>query len=137
MTASIILAKLIGPYCLIVATGVLLNLKTYQKMIEDLIQNSALVYLSGIFALIVGLLMVQFHNIWVLDWPVAITIVGWLGVIKGVRLIVFPNSLPKAIEFYRNNTLYLVIRLILIILLGLALTLWGYFEIPVTFEYEK
>jgi len=127
MAISIFLAKLLGPYCTIVALGVLLNFKTYQKVIEDCLKNSAIVYIAGIFSLIFGLLIIQFHNIWILDWPLAITVMGWLGIMKGIRLIAFPASLPKTVEFYQKNQSLLVIRLIAVLLIGMTLSMFGYF----------
>jgi len=81
LETSIFLAKLLGLYGVIVAGGVLLNRKAYQRVVEDLTKNSVLVYLAGIFALIFGLLIISFHNVWVLDWPVLITVIGCLGMI--------------------------------------------------------
>src|SRR5688572_14744603 len=92
---SIFLAKLLGPYCLIVATGVLLNQQSYRKVMEDIIHNGALMYLGGVIALIFGIWIVLVHNVWVMDWPVIITLLGWIGLLKGVWIIVFPASLPK------------------------------------------
>ena len=126
MTTSILLARLLGPYCVIVALGVLLNIKVYHKVIEDSVKNSAIIYIAGVLALIFGLLIVQFHNVWILDWPLIITMMGWLGLVKGVRLIVFPGSLPQTFEFYQKNPAFLVTRLIVIFLLGLILTVAGY-----------
>ncbi|MDP2652622.1 MAG: hypothetical protein Q8Q08_01165 [Candidatus Omnitrophota bacterium] len=126
MGTSIVLAKVLGPYCLIVAAGVLLNLKAYQKVFEDFLKNSAVVYLSGVLALSFGLVLVLFHNIWVLDWPVLITVMGWLGVVKGVWLIVFPSTLPKAVEPYIRNRMLLVMRLMVVLAAGLVLTGAGY-----------
>jgi len=65
METSIFLAKLLGPYCIIVAVGLLFNLKNYQKVIEDFCKNSALLYLGGVLALFFGLLVVLFQNVWV------------------------------------------------------------------------
>ncbi len=127
MNTSIFLAKLLGPYCLIVSLGVLLNFKFYRKVMEDLLKNSALIYIAGVIALIFGLLLVKFHNVWVLGWPVIITLIGWLGLIKGIWLIVFPDSLTKITNYHLKNPSILTARLIVVLLLGLVLTVFGYF----------
>ncbi|MDI6606071.1 MAG: hypothetical protein QME65_02885, partial [Candidatus Omnitrophota bacterium] len=73
MGTSVLIARLLGPYCIIVAAGILLNLKNYQKVMEDFCKNAALVYLGGVFALLFGLLVILFHNIWAANWVVIIT----------------------------------------------------------------
>ena len=126
MGNSILLAKILGPYCIIVAVGVLLNLKFYQKMIEDFFKNSALIYFGGILALLFGLLVVVFHNEWVANWTVIITIFGWSGIIKGIWLIVFPNTMLKFTEVFQKKEALLRIHLSVVLALGVFLTVKGY-----------
>ncbi|MDP8212084.1 MAG: hypothetical protein P9X22_02180 [Candidatus Zapsychrus exili] len=126
MENSVFLAKLIGPYCIIVGLGVLLNLKTYQTIMEDFLKNSALIYLGGILALIIGLLIVLTHNVWTVSWAVAITIFGWGGIIKGIWLIAFPKSICKFSENYLKNANLLKLHLILVIIVGVGLSIFGY-----------
>ena len=126
MENSLFLAKLLGPYCVIVAVGILLNRKIYQKVMEDFFKNAALVYLGGVFALIIGLLVLLFHNLWVANWVVIITIFGWLGVIKGAWLIILPNTLAKFTEAYQKNATLLVIHLVIILALGVFLMVKAY-----------
>ena len=129
MENSIFLAKILGPYCIIVGAGVLFNVKSYQKVMEDFCKNSALLYLGGIFALLFGLLILQFHNVWVANWTVIITIFGWGGLIKGAWLIIFPNMLAKLTEAYQKKTALLKIHLLVVIVLGIFLTFKGYFVV--------
>lgn len=42
--------------------------------------------------LLVGLVVVSTHNIWVLDWPVVITVFGWGMVVEWVLLLVAPAA---------------------------------------------
>jgi len=127
METSIFLAKLLGPYCIIVAIGILFNLKTYQKVMEDFCKNSALIYISGVMALFFGLLIVLFHNVWTPNWAVIITIFGWLGLIKGAWLIILPNTVAKFTEAYQKNAALLVVHLAIALALGVCLTIFGYF----------
>ena len=126
MENSIFLAKILGPYVIIVALAFLFNLKAYQKVLEDFCKNSALVYLGGIYAFLFGLLVVLFHNVWVAGWQVIITIFGWVGIIKGVWLIVFPNTVAKFTQAYQKKTALLTISLVIVLVLGIFLTVKGY-----------
>ena len=127
METSIFLAKILGPYCLIVALGGLLNLKAYQRIIDEFIANAAMVYISGVLALLFGLLILQYNNIWTLDWRVIITIMGWMGIIKGIYLLFSPNSLTQVSKFYQKSPRFLMSHLILVLVLGVILTTFGYF----------
>ncbi len=127
MGTSIFFAKLLGPYCIIVAVGALFNLKTYQKVMEDFFKNSALIYLGGIIALFFGFLIVLFHNVWVASYAVIITIFGWLGILKGTWLIILPNTVAKITESYQKNVVLLTVHLVIILALGVFLTVIGYF----------
>lgn len=127
MEKSIFLAKVLGPYCIIVALGIMFNLKTYHKVMEDFFKNSALIYLGGVIALLIGLLVALVHNVWMADWAVIITIFGWLGIIKGAWLIILPNTVAKLTEAYQKNTALLMVHLVIIFALGIFLSVRGYF----------
>ncbi|MFA5337823.1 MAG: hypothetical protein WC330_05785, partial [Candidatus Omnitrophota bacterium] len=83
MHPSIFLAQLIGPFIVLISIGMLLNLKVYRQIIEDFLKSTALIYISGLITFVTGLAIVLFHNLWVADWRVIITVFGWLTLIKG------------------------------------------------------
>lgn len=127
METSIFLAKLLGPYLIIIGAGVLFNIKYYQGMMEGFTENSVLIYLGAIMALIFGLLIVLFHNVWVWNWPVIITIFGWMGLVKGIWLIFFPKSVNKMMVVFKDKPNILRIHLCIAIILGIILSIKGYF----------
>jgi len=129
MANSIFLAKLLGPYLTIVTIGILFNLKNCQKIMDDYSQSAALVYLGGILALFFGLLILLFHNTWASNWTVIITIFGWLGLIKGIWLIIFPEKVKAYVDYYRDKTKPLVIQVVIMLLIGVFLIVKGYFTI--------
>ncbi|MFH1441280.1 MAG: hypothetical protein ABIH18_04485 [Candidatus Omnitrophota bacterium] len=126
METSIFFAKLLGSYFIIIGIGILFNLKTYQKLVEDFFKNYALIYLGGLMALIFGLLTVLFHNVWAADWVVIITIFGWMGIIKGIWLIVFPNAAAKMTQFYKQKASLLLVHSLIVLGLGVFLAVKGY-----------
>ena len=125
MENSILLAKIFGSYFIIVALGGLFNLKTYQKILDDFCKSSALIYFGGIFALLFGLLVLAFHNVWVANWTVIITIFGWGGLIKGAWLIIFPNTVVKFSQAYQKKTTLLKMHLVIALALGIFLIVKG------------
>jgi len=127
MENSIFIAKILGLYTVIVALGIMVNLKNYQRVMEDFVKNAALIYLGGVMALVFGLLILLFHNVWVAGWEVIITIFGWVALIKGIWLITLPNSVAKVTQLYQKNTALLVSHLIIVLALGIFLMTKGYF----------
>ena len=91
MQRSIFLAKLIGPLFFFIGLSLLVNQEGLRLMADQLLRNYALIYFSGAITLVAGLAIVNLHNLWVGDWRVAITIVGWLAVIGGIVRIVVPQ----------------------------------------------
>jgi hypothetical protein len=91
MQRSIFLAKLIGPLFFFMGVSLLVNHEAFRLMADQLLRNFALIYISGTITLVAGLAVVNLHNLWVRDWRVAITILGWLAVIGGIVRIVAPQ----------------------------------------------
>jgi hypothetical protein len=89
--ASIFLAKLIGPVLLVVAVGLFINTAAYRAMAQEFLRNPALLYLSGLLTLTAGVAIVLAHNVWVADWRVLITILGWLAAIGGAVRVLLPE----------------------------------------------
>jgi hypothetical protein len=85
------------------------------------------IYLGGIAALIIGYLLVTFHNVWVKDWIVLITIIGWMALIKGLCLIVLPKASIKISNiFIEQMTKFLTAWAIVVIILGGLLCWLGF-----------
>ena len=122
---SILIAKILGPMYIVIAIGILLNMKNYQTVTEDFSREPALAYLGGIAAFIFGILIVLFHNVWIMNGRVIITIIGWMALIKGTWLIVFPRSLVPLTKLF-NKTGVLAISFIIVLILGATLTIMGY-----------
>ena len=91
MELSIFIAKIISVIYLSVGLGAVFSADHYRKILDDMFNNAALTYLTGFMAVIIGFLLVHYHNIWVKDWTVLITIIGWLALMKGVMIIGFPK----------------------------------------------
>ncbi|MBU1924127.1 MAG: hypothetical protein KJ710_07740, partial [Candidatus Omnitrophica bacterium] len=103
------------------------NRKAFQQVMEDFFKNAALLFFSGLFALVIGVVIILTHNVWVANWTVIITIIGWLALIKGIWIIVFPNTVPKFIQAYKKNENLLMVNPVVMLILGAVLTFFGFF----------
>ena len=109
-----------------VGIGILINHPFYKKLFEDFIEHTSILYIGGIMALVLGYLIVTFHNTWTKDLSVIITIVGWLALVKGILILIRPNlmiALTKAIMKSKN---FLRIEVVIVIILGLLFAFLGF-----------
>jgi hypothetical protein len=91
MELSILIARVISLVYLAAAAGAIFSADRYRRLVDDFFSNAGLTYVSGFMTIVIGSLIVNFHNIWVSNWTVLITIIGWLALVKGVLLIAFPK----------------------------------------------
>jgi hypothetical protein len=99
VNTSIFLAKLIGPVLLVMGAGMILNARAFRPIFEEMIRNRAFVVLGGLLTMPAGLAIVLTHNVWVANWPVLITVIGWLTAISGALRLLAPQD---AIRFGRR-----------------------------------
>jgi len=58
---------------------------------------------TGYITFLLGLVTVILHNIWVADWRVTITILGWTTLFKGMTKIAFPEHVNKKAQMFKNQ----------------------------------
>ncbi|MFH1614719.1 MAG: hypothetical protein ABIG61_06520 [Planctomycetota bacterium] len=119
--------QVFGILYLAIGAGVFINPDFYKKLLTDYTENRALIYVSGIAILAIGYLLVTFHNTWVRDWPVIITILGWMTFVKGLFLLVLPSASIKICNALKGMTKFLMTEAIFIIILGILLVWLGFF----------
>jgi hypothetical protein len=93
LTRTVFLGKLIGFYLLFFALYLLVQPRTALATLTDFIQSPTLVLLCAILAVTAGLAIILNHNVWKGGaFPVVVTIIGWLALIKGLVLLLLPPS---------------------------------------------
>jgi hypothetical protein len=85
-----------------------------------------MIFLSGLLTLVAGLAIVLAHNVWEFNWPVIITILGWLSVGGGVFRILFPDSVQSMGKSMLSKPTMMTVSGAIQILLGLWLCYIGY-----------
>lgn len=118
MDISIFFAQLWGSFFLIFGLLFIIT-KQLGKTIE-MTDNKAFVISTGYITMLMGLVTVILHNIWVADWRLAITILGWSTLIKGISKIGFPEQIHKQAQRFKKNQW---VSAVMIIILGVFL-LW-------------
>lgn len=126
MDNSILIARFLGPYIIMIGFALLFNLERYKNIAEDFFKNSALVYLSGLLTFVAGLAIVLSHNIWEMDWRLIITVFGWIALTKGVLLTVSPDLSLRMSRVFIKNTKLVAIPWTLMFALGIFLLFKGF-----------
>ena len=87
MQTSVYIARVIGPVFLAVGIGALVNAAVYKKFAAQFLDNIALIFVSGILLMTAGMAVLLAHNVWVAEWRVLITLLGWIAAIAGALLM--------------------------------------------------
>lgn len=125
MNTSVLIAQLIAVVYVFVGLGMLANPKHYQVMIQDFIKSPGMIYIGGIMAVLVGVLIILHHNIWESSWAVVITLIGWIATLKGFMLLVFPESVKWWKSTFKKED-YLAPIGVFVLIFGLFFGYFGY-----------
>ena len=110
METTIFFARLWGSFYLIF--GVLFIVTGFLGKVIEMTDDRAFVVATGYITLLMGLVTVILHNVWVLDWRVAITVLGWSTLIKGILKIGFPELIQKQTQPFRNRQIASAVLLV-------------------------
>lgn len=89
MQTSRNIAAIMGP-TIMASTGLeTLNYHIWAGIDPTTVFNNGMIWFMG------GLAVVWFHNIWVRDWRVIVTLLGWVSVFAGLLRMAFPDG-PQA-----------------------------------------
>ncbi|MCB0383685.1 MAG: hypothetical protein KDD05_10450, partial [Psychroserpens sp.] len=74
------------------------NPKRISQIFKDL-QDEKFLILTSFLAIFIGLINILFHNIWELNYKLIITSIGWLSLIIGLALFIFPKPTVNWLNF--------------------------------------
>jgi hypothetical protein len=127
MGVSIFLSRVFGLYLVIVCLAVLFRYKMFRAVYDEMVSSKGHVVFGGFLSLVIGILVVVSHSVFVWDWRLLITLLGYLALIKGIWLLFFPES---ALKFKRsvmeNKSAYYII-VVIFLLIGLFFIYKGFF----------
>ncbi len=110
---------------IVVISIALLVRPNYLKKLAKIAEDEALLFVCGIATLAIGIATVLAHNTWVKDWPVIITIFGWIALIKGLSIMFFPGF-TKKITLSVIEYKYISYVLLVASIIGLIITYLGF-----------
>lgn len=93
MELSILIAKIAAAVYISSGLAVLNNSLNLNKAYQILESSRLMTAYMGIFTATLGTLIVSYHNLWVKDWPVLITIIGWIFLVEAAFYILAPKAI--------------------------------------------
>jgi hypothetical protein len=104
----------------------LLNINFLPKLMGQVANDPALMFVSGVITFVVGLAIVRVHNFWKGGWPVVVTVLGWLALLGGLARMLFPIQLTAMVAGSAHNTGFLIGESVVFLALGGFLSFKGY-----------
>lgn len=113
MEVSIILARFWGSLFMIL--GALSLGANFLGRVIGYTEDKTITIATGYITFLLGLVTVVLHNVWVADWRVSITILGWITLIKGIEKIGFPDRVHRWAQRFKSG---MALWSVIIFLLG-------------------
>ncbi|AWN73887.1 hypothetical protein LEAN103870_00745 [Legionella anisa] len=121
------LASVLGWYLVIVSLLLLVRREVVVTAMKELMGQRALMLVVGTITLIIGLLMVLSHNVWVMGWPVIVTVFSWLILIGGLFRLYCPDTVYKVWDKMINKSEVFITSGVITLIIGLFLLYKVYF----------
>jgi hypothetical protein len=127
MSTTIFLGRLLGLYLVAISLGMLVNRRRTLATLDEMARSDPWMLFSGMVATAAGLAVVLTHNLWSGGaLAIAVTIVGWAALLKGVALLLVPArqmaDVYKGVGFERFFHVWMAV----VLALGLWIT-WAAF----------
>jgi hypothetical protein len=118
MELSLLVARILALTYISAGIAALSGKITFGKIVEDFERSQGLTFVTGFITLIFGMVLVTYHNLWVKDWTVLITLIGWISVLKGVMLTAFPQVILYFKGLYKNTRAWGIFMIVFGLLFG-------------------
>lgn len=120
MEFAILVARVLAVIYLSVAVLAMRGKADYKKIIKSFENSPALTIMTGMAAILIGMIIIMKHNVWMMEWQVLITIVGWASLIKGILLIAYPEMMYGFKHTFKDTKKWSIV----LVAIGLV---FGYF----------
>jgi hypothetical protein len=101
MEITIFLARFWGSLFMILG-ALSVGAKLLGRIIEYT-ENKTITVSTGYITFLLGLATVVSHNIWVADRRIAITILGWATLLKGIEKICLPARVNRKAQMFKGR----------------------------------
>lgn len=127
-STTLFLAKAFGLYMIPVGLGLMVDPSRYRSWYKDILKQERRSMFGGVIALFIGAFVIASHNVWVADWPLLITLIGWWGFVKGGALLVVPGSVKVFQPMIDTPDMIYRLSGLFWLFIGLFLAYQGYYS---------
>jgi hypothetical protein len=120
------LAQLFGLTIAIFAGIAVLQPGMIRVVVREFGESTMVTLLFGTVGIMGGLAVVLSHNLWVADWPVLVTLLGWSALVKGMVTLASPALLHDMGESIYSSPGRTQIILVIAGILGIYLAGAGF-----------
>ena len=124
MSSEYFIAQLLGFSLVVISLAMVIRPKSIYSILH-FFENEGALALGGVGKAISGVAILLFYHSWSLSWPVIITIFGWVSVVVGIKMLVFPNHVVKGISQLKNSGWLSVLPLFSLVF-GCVLVYFGF-----------
>lgn len=121
LTRAELVEWLLACALVIVGASLLLRARTWITALSGVASHPFTPLASGLYATLMGLVIVLCHNIWAWDMRVLVTLVGWLALGSGVLLLMIPEAYSFILRRVPITPQLIALRGFLRLLLGGAI----------------
>jgi hypothetical protein len=121
---SFLVGLITSALLLIMGCSVLFATRNWLALIEEYSEHPYRLLVPGLATVVFGLIVVFNHNIWTGGWVVAVSVAGWLILIKGLSFL-FSPGIVKLHEKFPRSMVKMAMRVggVILILLSIMLLL--------------
>ncbi len=126
MLLTILLSKVFGLYMIIAGLAVLTRRRQILLAVGALVEDKSARLVVGLMTLLIGLFIVNLHNVWDTLPTMLVSLFAWLAVVKGAAYLFLKESTLDAWTKHFLNRKWFMIDGVLTVLVGLYLAGFGF-----------
>jgi len=97
------IAHMVGVYFIAVGLACLFDPKRIVALGKDALKSPGVMMSFSLICFLFGFLILESYNSWTADMAGLLTLLGWLSVLKGIFLLVFPAVAENAFDFFSGG----------------------------------
>lgn len=120
-------ARVVGPLMLVIGAVVIARWNDMTMLIPGILGDGPLTFITGVFTLICGIVLIAAHHHWNTPPAIAISLLAVLTIVRGVTLLFAPSFLTGLVHTFLSLGPGAIAAGIVALLVGAWLTFVGWF----------
>lgn len=91
-------ARVLGPFVAVATLIIAIRLASLGNLLSDLFTSGTLPWILGAAMLLMGLVVIAFHQYWYSVTAVLISLFGWFVALRGMAMMAFPSAIQTGAD---------------------------------------